>query len=422
MVKKSPRVFYGWWVVAACFSISLFIHGIIGFGFTALFEPLSDKYGWTSTQISFAASLRGLEVGLLSPFIGLLIDKWGTRIFIIAGAVLCGLAMLLLSQVSTLAMFYVAFGCIALGMSALSPTVTMTTVANWFNKKVGKATGLMHSGVGFSGLMIPVVVLLIDNFGIERAMIALGAFSLVVVTPVAFVIRDKPEKLGLLPDGEINPPKRDGEVQPENNADESDFKLKEALKTRAFWYLAVAMLFQLLIVNALTTHMMPYLNSIGIKRETASLIAAAVPLSSVIGRLSFGWLSDRIDHRHIMAAGYMLMGAGLLCFTLAIMVNAWLLFPAVPLFSIGFGGNATVRGSVVRNYFGRKSFGAIHGLVAGLAVIGTLTGPPLTGWVFDNYQTYQYIWLALTFITIAPLALMILMPRPTRVNPSPSSN
>src|SRR4030042_3443008 len=161
MKTKSPRIFYGWWVVAVCFIISLFIHGIIGFGFTALIEPLSSKFGWSYTQISFAGSLRGLEGGLLAPVIGLLIDRWGTRIFIMSGTVLCGLAMLLLSRVSSLATFYASFALIALGMSALSPTVTMTTVANWFHRRVGLATGIMHSGVGFSGLMIPIVALLI---------------------------------------------------------------------------------------------------------------------------------------------------------------------------------------------------------------------------------------------------------------------
>lgn len=414
MNKKTPRFFYGWWVVAACFSISLFIQGIIGFGFTALIEPLSDKYGWSYTQISFAGSLRGLEVGLMAPFIGLLIDRWGTRIFITSGTVLCGLAMFLLSRASSLAMFYTSFALVALGMSALSPTVTMTTIANWFNKKIGLATGLMHSGVGFSGLMIPLVVLLIDNFGINKAMVILGIFSLGIIVPISFAIRDRPEKYGLLPDGEIISHDKNQKIQTPAPEASSDFGLKEAMRTRAFWYLALAMLFQLLIVNAVTTHMMPYLSSIGIARSTASLIASAVPLSSVIGRLGFGWLSDRIDQRHIMATGYALMSLGLLCFTLAALWNPLLLFPAVPLFSIGFGGSATVRASIVRNYFGRTSFGAIHGLVVGLAVIGTITGPPLAGWVFDTWGSYQGIWLAFTFVVIAPIVLMLLMSKPNR--------
>jgi MFS family permease len=173
------------------------------------------------------------------------------------------------------------------------------------------------------------------------------------------------------------------------------------------------MLFQLMIVNALATHMMPYLSSIGMPRATASLIASAVPLSSVAGRLGFGWLSDRIDQRHIMATGYAMMGVGLLCFTLTIVWNPLFLFPAVPFFSIGFGGNATVRASLVRDYYGRKNFGSIHGLVMGLAVIGNIAGPPLAGWVYDKWSSYQYIWMAFIIASLVPMVLMLMMRKPS---------
>jgi sugar phosphate permease len=420
MKTKSPRFFYGWWIVAACFTISLFIQGIIGFGFTALIEPLSSKYGWSYTQISYAGSIRGLEVGLLAPVIGLLIDRWGTRIFIVSGTVLCGLAMMLLSRATSLPMFYVSFALVALGMSALSPTVTMTTVANWFKRKIGLATGLMHSGVGFSGLMLPVVTLLIDNFEMSKAMIILGIACLGIITPISFAVRDRPEQYGLLPDGEVVTEKTGQQSSAILSYESPDFSTKEALRTRAFWFLAMAMLFQLLIVNAVTTHMMPYLSSIGIPRESASLIASAVPLSSVIGRLGFGWLADRIDQRYIMATGYALMSLGLLCFTLAILWNPLLLFPAIPFFSIGFGGNATVRASVIRDYYGRKNFGAIHGLVVGLAVVGTITGPPLAGWVFDTWGSYKGIWIAFTIAVIIPFVLMLVMSKP--LNRAQSNN
>jgi sugar phosphate permease len=405
------RIFYGWWVVAACFATSLFINGIIGFGFTALVEPLSTKYGWSYTQISFATSLRGLEVGVLSPFMGFLIDRWGTRIFVLAGVVFSGLAMLLLSQVSTLGTFYAAFALIAFGMSALSPTVTMTTVANWFHHKQGRATGIMHSGVGFSGLMLPVVVWLIDTYDMEKAMIVLGAFSLVVVAPIALLIRDRPEKYGLLPDGEPPAPAESHEESTPATL-EPEFTLKAALRTPAFWLLSGAMLFQLMLVSAVNTHMMPYLTSIDIERAAAGLIAGAVPLTSVLGRLGFGWLADRMDHRYIMAAGYGMMGVGMLFFTLTIVVSPLLLFAAVPIFSIGFGGSAIVRAPLLRNYFGRKSFGAILGLVSALAVVGNLVGAPMAGWVRDTQHSYFTIWLAFAFAAVVPMTCMLLMRKP----------
>ncbi|MDP2918975.1 MAG: MFS transporter [Dehalococcoidia bacterium] len=414
MKIKPSRIFYGWWVVAACFIISLYVTGIIGFGVTALFEPLSNKFGWSYAQISFASSLRGLEVGLMAPVVGFMVDRWGPRKLIIGGTILCGLGVLLLSQVTTLGMFYAAFALVALGMSTLSPTVTMTATANWFHRKIGLATGLMHSGVGFSGLMLPLLTLLIDASGIERAMLILGAVLIAVIVPISLLIRDNPEKYGLLPDG-VAADKADKNNSVLINGTGQELSIKEALRDRAFWYLSVAVLIQILIVNAMTTHMMPFLGSIGIDRANASLIASAVPLSSVGGRLGFGWLSDRISPRRIMAAGYAMMVIGIVFFVLAVVLNPLFLFPAVPVFSIGFGGNATVRATLVRDYYGRKSFGTIHGLVMGLAVVGNIVGPPLAGWTYDNYSSYQNIWVAFGFVSLIPVAMMLLMRKPGKV-------
>ena len=72
---KPPEVFYGWWIVFACFIIALYMSGVVFYGFTAIFEPIADEFGWSYTEISIAASIRGLEAGLLAPFVGLLVDR-----------------------------------------------------------------------------------------------------------------------------------------------------------------------------------------------------------------------------------------------------------------------------------------------------------------------------------------------------------
>ncbi len=74
---KPPKIFYGWWVVGACFLIFLYMGGAVVFGFTAFFEPITNELGWSYTQISLATSLRGVELGLLAPIAGLLVDRWG---------------------------------------------------------------------------------------------------------------------------------------------------------------------------------------------------------------------------------------------------------------------------------------------------------------------------------------------------------
>ena len=93
---KLHRVFYGWWVVGACFFIALYTGGVIFYGFTVIFEPLVSEFGWSYTQISVAASLRGLETGLIAPLIGTLVDRWGPRKLVFGGVVISVLGLMLL--------------------------------------------------------------------------------------------------------------------------------------------------------------------------------------------------------------------------------------------------------------------------------------------------------------------------------------
>ncbi|MFC1991772.1 MFS transporter, partial [Chloroflexota bacterium] len=130
--QKRPRVFYGWYIVAAAIVIILYTAGIIHFGFTAVFEPIANEFGWSYARISLASSLRGFEMGLLAPLMGFLVDRWGPRKLIFAGSIIIFLGFLILSNVSSLAMFYGAFVLISIGMSTCTVTVLMPAVNNWF--------------------------------------------------------------------------------------------------------------------------------------------------------------------------------------------------------------------------------------------------------------------------------------------------
>lgn len=199
---KPHKIFYGWWVVSACFLISLFIGGFVVLGFTAFFEPIANEFSWSYAQISLAASLRGAEVGLVAPLMGLLIDRWGPRRLMLRGTILLGLALIFLSRITSLGMFYGAFVLLAIAGSACSPTVTMTAVAKWFRKKVGMATGIMASGFALGGLLVPVVVKLIDVFDWRTAIFVLGLSIWVIGPPLSLLLRHKPEQYGYVTDGE----------------------------------------------------------------------------------------------------------------------------------------------------------------------------------------------------------------------------
>jgi MFS family permease len=182
--------------------ITLYTGGVVNFGFTAVFDPLAKEFGWSYAQISLASSLRGLEVGLLSAVVGLLVDRLGPRKLILGGTVLIFLGYLVLSGVSSLPMFYAAFALIALGMSACTGTVLLTAVTHWFSRRAGIATGIVASGFGLGGTIVPVVTRLIDTYQWRMAMVIVGLGVLVICLPLAFIVRHRPEDYGYLPDGD----------------------------------------------------------------------------------------------------------------------------------------------------------------------------------------------------------------------------
>ena len=127
------RIFYGWWIVLASFFIAFYVGGTVFFGFTAFIEPVVKEFGWSYTQVSFAASLRGMEMGIMAPIIGFLMDRFGSRILLVTGIVILGLGIVLLGFTNSLLTFYASFILMALGAGGCTSLVTMTVIANWFD-------------------------------------------------------------------------------------------------------------------------------------------------------------------------------------------------------------------------------------------------------------------------------------------------
>jgi len=378
------------------------------YGFTAIFEPVHNEFGWSYTQISFAASLRGIEAGLLAPVLGMLADHWGPRRLIFGGVAIISLGLMLFSRTSSLSMLYGAFALVAIGWSTCSATVLTTAVANWFQRKVSIATGIMGCGWGAGSLLIPVIVKLIDMYKWRTTVFILALGMLAIGLPLSLLVRHKPEQYGYLPDGEIDTVMSNSGLA--GKSAKMDIGAKQAVKNRTFWHIALSTMFHLTILSGVITHIMPYLSSIGITRSISSLATTAVALFSVGGRLGFGWLGGRLDKRWAWASAFAMMGLGLLCFEYTSAQGIWLLVPFVVLFGFGWGGNSPLRAGMIREFFGRSSFGTIFGFIMGIAIIGNIIGAPLAGWVFDNWDSYQGIWLAFAGLAIANLVIIVITP------------
>ncbi|MGD9032310.1 MAG: MFS transporter [Desulfobacteraceae bacterium] len=398
------KIFYGWWVVLACFGISFYVGGVVFFGFTAFFEPLRDEFGWSYTQISLAASLRGLEMGIFAPLVGFLVDRFGSRKLILFGTITVGFGLILLSLTRSLVMFYGFCLLVAFGAGGCTTLVLTTVVANWFHRNMGIALGAMMSGYGASGLLVPFIVGLIDVYDWRITLIILGIGMLIVGTPSSFVIRNRPEPYGYFPDGKLSN-EADLDLGTQDRA--IGIGLRGLFRKRSYLFLNIVEALRFMILVAVITHIMPYLSSAGVARSTAGIVAGAIPLVSILGRIGFGWLGDVWDKRYVMACTFLSTGLGMLA--LSYVQARWALCIFLLLFSSGFGGGATLRGSILKEYFGRDSFGKMFGIIMGSSALGGIIGPALAGWVFDTSGSYCPIWIlfcALSGLSI-PLILKI---------------
>ena len=353
--------------------------------FTAFFEPISREFGWSYTAISVAASIRGLEQGLFAPVMGFLVDRLGTRRLLFSGVFTMGLGLILLSLTHSLPAFYGATVVLSLGFSASTWPVIVPAVANWFKKDMGKALGIISSGVGVGGLLVPVTVMLINYYQWRATFIILGIGMWLFGIPLIFIIRRSPEKYGFHLDGNSS------DIHAIAATDQDrDFRLKDAIRSRTFWHISIADSIRLMAMTALITHILPYLNSMGISRSKAAFVATLTPVLSIVGRLVFGWLGDTFSKNHVLALAYTLGGISLLSFTYVHV--PWLIIPFLVFFPLSWGA-APLRDATMREYFGRASLGSILGIMAGIGTVARISGPFLAGWTYDTFGDYRIIWL-----------------------------
>jgi len=299
---------------------------------------------------------------------GYLIDRFGARAVTIFGVSVTGLGFFLLSRVNSLLAFYTSYMVIAVGTSTCLGVTPMTNISNWFIKKRGRAMGFYTAGAGLSGLMVLVVTWLLHTYDWRNTLVILAVGVWLVGIPLALVLRHRPEKYGLRPDGD--------EPLPQEGAPEvvEGFTTRQALKERSFWLLSFTFMLSMASINAVIIFIIPYLTDT--KEEhglaLAGLMAGAavtiMTLSSLPGRFGFGWLGDYYNPRYILMGLFVLQAAGLIM--LASVDGIWDMVPFFLLYAPSYGGIIVLRPVILANYFGRRSLGKIQGVSLGVMTIG----------------------------------------------------
>src|ERR687891_404809 len=249
------RVFYGWWVVAAGFGIESLIGALMFHAYGAYLVLLREEFGWSKTMLSAAFAMARAESGILGPVQGWLTDRFGPRVLIRVGMVIFGLGFILFSRIDGPVAFFVTFFIMALGSSLGGYLPVGVAIVAWFRRRRALALSLSASGMAVGGLLTPLVVLALSRFGWRWTALASGVLILAAGLPLAQVMRRRPEAYGWTPDGDP-PQAAPAAAAPARTAPaQRDFTPREALATRAFWYISAGHAAALLVVSAVMVHM-----------------------------------------------------------------------------------------------------------------------------------------------------------------------
>jgi MFS family permease len=408
LVASRTGIFFGWWVVFVSAALIFLTGGTFFYGFSVLFNPIVNEFGWSRAAVSFAFSLRSEVGGIAAPVVGFLVDRLGARRLMVFGVVAVAVGFILLSRVESLWGFYGSVVVIAIGMSASVGPVGMVAVAHWFRRRRGRALAVMAMGAGSSGVMVVILAGLVSAFGWRDALLIIAVVQLVVCVPLALSVRNRPEDLGLLPDGDVDDGPPQEEVAAPGLAELEGTTVRQALRSSAFWRIALAVGLGNLGAVAIIVHQVPFFTgSVGLSQGTAAASVTAMLMVSLGGRFGFGYMSDLIDKRFVMAAAYALLALAVLLF--ATVYEPWQILLALPLFGLGWGGIIPTRPSLQAEVFGLRAFGAIQGLVFTVGTIGGLIGPVFAGFMYDQTESYRlsFVILAAFGFLAAPLILTL---------------
>ena len=415
---RGEGIFYGWLIVGVLFFISI-IDGGFTYTFSTFLKPLTQEFGWSRAETATAFSLYLLVAGLVLPAWGWLIDHIGARWVFLLSALIDGVALLLLSAVSSLPGFYALYLFLGVGLAGIGPMPVGKVITQWFVDKRGLAMGIALVGASGGGLvLVPLCGFLIAEFSWRVGYQVLAGLSLFGMLPLVwFFVVNTPQEKGLKPLGQDYSQVRHTLLGPEPEQDGRDWTLRQALSTSTFWRLGAAFCLGLMAGGAVHAHQVAFFQDAGYSLEFASTITGISLGMSMAGRFLAGWVSEHIRHPHAILAGCLVMqaaGIGVLLFLESL--GLWALTLFVSLFGLGYGGMIVLWPLIVGYDFGRQAFGAIAGVLGTLGLsIGGALGPVIAGVLYDNTGSYDWAFLSCVGAFLAGAGAAVVAPEPQAV-------
>lgn len=410
---KSQSFFYGWVIVAVA-GLGIFFSGPgQTYSNSVYIDQYIQEFNWSRTEISSLYSIATLIAGLMMIFMGGFVNRFGQKkMMLIVGGML-GLACLFNSFITNMVMMAAGFFLIRLfGQGGMS-LVPNTLVPQWFITKRGRAMSFMTIGSFASAASFPVInVWLIEQWSWQVSWQIWGALLLFFFLPVVIVfVRNKPEDIGLLPDGRTQPaPEEESKEQTYDFKDERSWTLKEAARTRTFWVLLICIGIPSLVNTGITFHLFSLLGEQGISPEMASLVLSLMAIIGFPMSLMTGFLVEKYQANTLLSWIFVIE---IIILLLLMEVNsAFLAIVFSVIWGISNGLERITVNIVWPNYFGREYVGSLNGVGMTMIVIGSAFGPLPFGAGFDYFQSYVPVLLMMLVLPVIGIICALLAKNP----------
>jgi MFS family permease len=413
--------FYGWVVVAVAF-VTMGLGVNARTAFSLLFPPILDEFGWERGMTAGAFSFGFLVSALLSPCVGRLMDRCGPRVVIETGVGLMAAGLLLAPLVRQPWHLYATLGVlVGSGTNCLGYTAQALFLPHWFVRRRGLAMSLAFSGVGVGAILVlPWLHALIGRAGWRTACWALGLLVRALLAPLNLLLKQRPEELGLAPDGDHAVCTNAASGPTANVVDAAwvatDWTLGRALRTARFWWIAAGYLCGMFAWYAVQVHQTKYLIEIGCSAPQAAWALGGVSLAGIPGQIVLGHVSDRIGREWVWTVGSLGFA---LCYLALLGLRhgptpTLLALMIVSQGMLGYGLTSVI-GAIPAEIFQGQHYGTIVGTLMLAAILGGAAGPWVTGILYDATGSYTPgFWVAIGCSALSAGAIWRAGPRQVR--------
>jgi MFS family permease len=388
--------------VAVSLFISLFFLWGGGYNTSPIFlAALLKAFGWSHGRVSWITGGLSLSIGISAPIGGWLLDRFEARFVMGAGAFLAVLGLLSASHSHGFESLLLSVLLLGFGLGASTWLAASTVIANWFPGRRGFALGIVTAGMEAGGMVMTFTVgYVIAAYGWRAGYFVIAVPALLIAVPLLLAfVRTRPAGAS-----------RDSTDEPAEST-LPGLEVREAVRTRAFWMLVGVQLAYGLAVGGTFHHLVAFLESLGYRLHSATLVVSIVLGMAALGKTAMGALGDRIGGKNALAIGFLMIAVGVFILLNAAHVSILALWLVV----IGIAGAAPVAlvPMVTAETLGLRRFGTLFGWLGTVVTVGLFFGPLLVGWLTDVTGSYTQPFELCALIAIAGSAAAVLCKAPS---------